>query len=204
MKKPYIISILCIIMMSFLILSTSIGKVGKTTTELQVPVKYPEVEYQLPKPENLEKYKEESTKYDDQITNTFDTRVFTKEQVEMMAKVVYREAGAVDSDMHKAAVVWCMLNHLDNGFHGDTIEEVITYPNALAYDPQAPVDEDIVYLVRDVISRYNLEREGVNEVGRVLPKDYLYFTGDGQYNHFTNTWPTGEKWDWSLPNPYSS
>ena len=131
-------------------------------------------------------------------------RVFTREEIEMMAKVLYAEAGAVESDMYKAAVVWVMLNHLDNGFHGDTIEQVVTYPNALAYDESTPLDEDLIALVTDVVTRYNWERQGLTEIGRVIPPDYLYFYGDGEANHFMNTWPVGEDWDWSLPNPYSS
>lgn len=147
-----------------------------------------------------------SLKVEPEFTSVGDSncRVFTREEIEMMARVLYAEAGAVESDMYKAAVVWVILNHLDNGFHGDTIEQVVTYPNALAYDESTPLDEDLIALVTDVVARYNWERQGLTEIGRVIPSDYLYFYGDGEANHFMNTWPVGEDWDWSLPNPYSS
>ena len=42
------------------------------------------------------------------------------------------------------------------------------------------------------------------EVGRVLPADYLWFSGDGKRNHFRNAYRGGDRWDWSLPSPYES
>lgn len=48
------------------------------------------------------------------------------------------------------------------------------------------------------------EREGQVEVGRVLPADYLWFSGDGKRNHFRNAYRGGDRWDWSLPSPYES
>ena len=35
-----------------------------------------------------------------------------------------------------------------------------------------------------------------------LPKEYLYFTGDGAHNYFTTEWQGGQTWDWSLESPY--
>ena len=46
------------------------------------------------------------------------------------------------------------------------------------------------------------EKECVGSVGRVLPKEYLYFTGDGAHNYFTTEWQGGQTWDWSLESPY--
>lgn len=45
-------------------------------------------------------------------------------------------------------------------------------------------------------------RTGIH-TGRVLPVEYLYFTGDGQNNHFTIGWKDAETWDWCLQNPYN-
>lgn len=42
-----------------------------------------------------------------------------------------------------------------------------------------------------------------DDVGRVLPADYLFFEGDGQHNHFRKGYiKTGETWGWTLESPY--
>lgn len=128
----------------------------------------------------------------------------TREEIETLAKIVYREARGIKEDSHKAAVVWCILNRVDDGYWGDNIVDVATYPNAFAWVPDTPVDEELVDLVVDVVTRWNHEKEGLSDVGRTLPKEYLYFIGDGSYNRFTKEWRSTDYWDWSLPDPYNS
>lgn len=130
--------------------------------------------------------------------------LFTDEEMEMMAKVLYAEARGVGSRMEQAAVVWVILNRLDTGTWGHTIKDVVTYPNAVAYYESTPVDSTMMDIVIGVTTTYSQEKQGLPVEGRVLPKDYLYFTGDGERNHFTKEWGSSEEWDWSLPNPYSS
>lgn len=36
----------------------------------------------------------------------------------------------------------------------------------------------------------------------MLPREYLFFTGDGEHNHFRTEWDGGQVWDWSLQSPY--
>nr|DAG77239.1 MAG TPA: Cell Wall Hydrolase [Caudoviricetes sp.] len=126
------------------------------------------------------------------------------EEIEIMAKILYREARGVKDEAQQAAVVWCILNRVDNGYWGDTIKEVATYPHAFAWIPDTPVDQELCLLVSDVCERWNLEKMGQAEVGRTLPREYLYFTGDGSLNHFTKEWRSTEYWDWSLLGPYHS
>ena len=57
-------------------------------------------------------------------------------------------------------------------------------------------------LALDVIERWLDEKDGEAEVGRVLPREYLFFTGDGKHNHFRTEWDGGQVWDWSLQSPY--
>lgn len=128
----------------------------------------------------------------------------TQEEIETLAKIVYQEARGIPQKSHQAAVIWCILNRVDDGYWGDNIVDVATYPNAFAWVPDTPVKEELVDLVVDVITRWNHEKQGSSDVGRTLPKDYLYFTGDGSYNHFTKEWGSTDYWDWSLPNPYNS
>ena len=126
----------------------------------------------------------------------------TQEEIQALAKVVYREARGIPDKAHQAAVIWCILNRVDAGCWGDTIMDVVTYPNAFAYIEDTPVEREFLMLAADVCERWNLEKSGQAEVGRVLPKEYLYFTGDSQLNHFTIEWKGTEIWDWSLPSPY--
>ena len=105
----------------------------------------------------------------------------------------------------QAATIWCVLNRYDSGdrFWADTVEGITTQPcQFYGYDPSNPVDPDILALVEDVLARWMAEKECVGSVGRVLPKEYLYFTGDGVHNYFTTEWQGGQTWDWSLESPY--
>ena len=126
----------------------------------------------------------------------------TQEEIQALAKVVYREARGIPDKAHQAAVIWCILNRVDAGCWGDTIMDVVTYPNAFAWVPDTPVEQEFLMLAADVCERWNLEKAGQDEVGRVLPKEYLYFTEDGELNHFTIEWKGTETWDWSLESPY--
>lgn len=119
---------------------------------------------------------------------------------EILAKLVWGEARGC-STTEQAAVVWCVLNRVDDG-QGD-ITEVATAPcQFYGYDPDNPVDAEILALVQDVLIRWGMEQSCIGSVGRVLPKEYLFFTGDGAHNYFTTGWQGGQTWDWSLESPY--
>lgn len=126
--------------------------------------------------------------------------------VEAIAKTLWGECRGVPYTSHKAAVVWCILNRVDEGgYFGNSIIEVITKPNQFAgYSPDYPVDPELKAIAEDVLMRWHLEKEGEEDVGRVLPKGYCYFVGDGELNYFTNEWRSRNYWDWSLSNPYES
>ena len=128
---------------------------------------------------------------------------WTDEEVIVLAKMLWGEARGVSSDAEKAACVWCVLNRVDHGY-GD-ITAVVTAPyQFVGYREGNPVDDELITLCIDVLSRWYAEREGQVEVGRVLPADYLWFSGDGERNHFRNAYRGGDRWDWSLPSPYES
>lgn len=121
-----------------------------------------------------------------------------------LAKMVWGEARGC-STTEQAATIWCVLNRYDSGdrFWADTVEGITTQPcQFYGYDPGNPVDPDILALVEDVLARWMAEKECVGSVGRVLPREYLYFTGDGVHNYFTTEWQGGQTWDWSLESPY--
>lgn len=131
------------------------------------------------------------------------TPPWTYEEVEMLAKTIWAEARGVPSTARQAAVAWCALNRLDVGTFGDTLAEVLSKPYQFAYDPASPVTDEFLALADDVLHRWYLEQNGVEDVGRTLPEDYLFFEGDGLENHFRKEYEkTGDTWDWSLPDPY--
>jgi len=143
---------------------------------------------------------------DADIEKETEVMYYTEEEVVMMAKLLYRECGGVPSATEKACVAWCVCNRVDSDeFDGDTIACVITVPNQFAYINNTPVRDDLYNLALDVLIRWNAERNGEVSVGRVLPKDYTYFHGDGAHNHFRDAYKGSYSvWDYSLPSPYES
>ena len=128
-----------------------------------------------------------------------------EDDVEMLAKTIWGEARGVESITEKAAVAWCILNRVDaKGYAcGGDIEYVLTFPGQfVGYDEDNPVTTECKKIAADVLARWAAEKAGIEDVGRVLPKEYTYFTGDGERNYFTDEWKGGNTWDWSLPSPY--
>lgn len=126
-------------------------------------------------------------------------------EVEALTRMLYGEARGIPSDMEKAACVWCVLNRVDNLDFPDTVLAVLEQPHQFAgYSPNYPVTEKNKAIATDVLTRWMEERAGVTDVGRVLPAEYLFFTGDGEHNIFTNEWCGDATWNWSLENPYEN
>lgn len=128
---------------------------------------------------------------------------WSEEEITVLAKMLWGEARGVQSDTEKAACIWCALNRVDQGY--GSIVEVVTAPyQFVGYDVDNPIDDEIKALCEDVLTRWFSEKKGEINVGRVLPSDYLWFSGDGKRNHFRNAYRGGDKWDWSLTSPYES
>lgn len=137
-------------------------------------------------------------------------KLYSDEDAVALAKSFWGEArgvkdnGIVSGKCQIAAVGWCILNRYDAGYE-NSIVEVCAAPGQFAgYSPSHPVDEELLDLAYDVLDRWNAEKHGETEVGRVLPSGYLWFGGDGKYNHFRNEYRTSVRWDWSLADPYAS
>ena len=125
-------------------------------------------------------------------------------EVEALAKLIYGEAGIVPSTTEQAAVIWCVLHRVDDPRFPDTVLEVIEAPYQFSgYDPEYPVKEEFALLAADVLTRYRAERDGEENVGRVLPAEYCFFTGDGRRNHFTTEWKSTDCFGWTLESPYT-
>lgn len=130
---------------------------------------------------------------------------FDYREVNLLSKLVYGEARSCNLE-GKAGVIWCVLNRVDDEgtLFPDTITEVITQQNQFfGYREDSPVLPEIQELVVDVLQRWAAEHSGVKDVGRVLPREYLYFSGDGKNNYFTTEYNDFEIWDWSLKSPYT-
>ncbi len=142
-------------------------------------------------------YAAEETHYPDPV-------VLEEDDVVMIAKTIWGEARGVKSTTEKAAVAWCILNRVDSEGYacGGDIEHVLTFPGQfVGYNEDNPVTAECKEIAVDVLMRWVVEKAG-KDTGRVLPKQYIFFTGDGEHNHFTDEWRGGNTWDWSLPSPY--
>ncbi len=130
-------------------------------------------------------------------------RLYTEADVEMLARLIYTEARGVRSKTEQAAVVWVVLNRLDNPNRlQKTIAEVVCAPYQFDYRPWAPVTDEFKALAADVLERWQAEKSGVEDVGRVLPPEYQYFEGWGGRNWFSAKWKSQEYWGWGLASPY--
>ncbi|PKM72789.1 MAG: hypothetical protein CVU91_07105 [Firmicutes bacterium HGW-Firmicutes-16] len=129
--------------------------------------------------------------------------IYTDEDAVILAKIMYSECGGIPSDTEKACIAWVVLNRVDAGY-ADTIAVVATAPSQFGYRANTPVRDDLLELSYDVLERWSKEKSGETEVGRVLPKDYLWYNGDGVHNYFRNAYNGGAQWDYSLPSPYES
>ncbi len=130
-------------------------------------------------------------------------QLYTDEDAVIIAKIMYSEGGSIPSDTEKACLAWAVLNRVDAGY-GDTIAAVATAPGQFGYKASTPVKDDLLLMSYDVLGRWQREKNGEVDVGRVLPNDYFWYCGDGRHNNFRNTYKGSKRWDYSLPSPYES
>lgn len=119
-----------------------------------------------------------------------------------LAKLIWVEGRGIRSDTEKSSIAWCVINRVEAGY-GDLMA-VITAPRQFAYRESAPVDPELYELAKDILIRWDMERCGYEDVGRVLPKEYLWFHGDGNRNYFRDAYKNGNVWRLELPSPYES
>lgn len=125
---------------------------------------------------------------------------------ECLAKTLWGEARGC-SPTQQAAVAWCVLNRLDSDdpyFKDcDSVYDIVSQPSQFhGYNAGNPVTDELLMISQDVLYRWGMETRCIGSVGRVLPKEFIYFSGDGNINHFRTEYYGGTVWDWSLPSPY--
>lgn len=131
-----------------------------------------------------------------------DSRTYTAEEADILCRCVWGEYRGEDDDQ-VAAVAWCVLNRVDDARFGNTITEVITAPWQFSgYQPTNPLDPRIQRIVYDVLARWQAEPQCCGSIGRVLPGEYVYFTGNGRVNLYRSEYNSREYWDWSWDSPY--
>ncbi len=95
---------------------------------------------------------------------------------------------------------------MDNS--SNSIAKLISHEQFPGYLETNPVRQWAVDIIRDVTVRYVMEQNGFENVGRVLPKRFLFYeVPEGKRYHVFKTKlsisdPDNENWDWSLPSPY--
>ena len=120
-----------------------------------------------------------------------------------IAKVLYRECRGVPSVTEQACVAWTILNRVDN--NNASIHDVVSSPHQFAFSENTPVDETLLNLAYDVLERWNSEKNGETNVGRVLPESYLWFEGHSGHNYFRNRYDGDfTVWSYYLESPYES
>lgn len=124
---------------------------------------------------------------------------YADKEIKLLARTIYTEARGA-SEMQWAAVVWCILNRVDDQRWGSTVTKVVTQKNQFAYGSKYR-DEHYEMAV-DVLYRYEMEKLGYKDVGRVLPNDYFFFSAQGLGNKFRKEYKSRSYWDWSSYNPY--
>jgi hypothetical protein len=131
------------------------------------------------------------------------TAYFTDTDAILIAKTLYGECRGCQSVTEQACVVWTILNRADAGY--GTIEQVITARHQFAgYRAKNPVTDELLGVAYDVLERWNNEKNGQIDVGRVLPADYLWYSANraGTHNLFRNKYIGGQVWNYSSNSPY--
>ena len=136
-----------------------------------------------------------------EITAQYEPWTVYEEDAIMLARLAWCEARGC-STTEQAAVMWCVLNRVDDPRFPSTIRDVILQENQFYYLEDAPVTEKLLSLARDVIARWGVE-DLLVDAGRVLPEGYVFFRGDGQHNYFRDEFIGGNTWDWSWGSPYA-
>lgn len=140
-------------------------------------------------------------------------KLYSDEDAVALAQTVYGEARGVNKltndggftvsgTCQKAAVMWVVLNRYDAGYEDSIVDVCAAKGQFVGYEEDNPVWDELLELAYDVLDRWNAEKHGESNVGRVIPSDYFWFRGDGQYNWFRNEYRGREYWDWTLGDPY--
>ena len=116
---------------------------------------------------------------------------YTDSDVDMLAKLVYREAGACSADEQRL-IVWTVFQRVDSTDYDfrnmNTIEAVVTAPYQFVYDETAPIKEDIRELCVEELEKW-INGDTPPTLEPYAPTvPYLFFEGDGHHGWFRAEW----------------
>lgn len=133
-------------------------------------------------------YVEQLTYEPDVDVITVDTiqHNFTQYEVELLARLIQSEIGGNGVALsQREAVVWCVLNRVDDPRFPSTVEANLFYPNQFSgYGLHLAVKEQFVDVVNQVLCYYEYEKQTGDSSYRVLPSNYYFFRGNGKVNLF--------------------
>lgn len=101
--------------------------------------------------------------------------------VETAARLAWGEYSGSDY-AQRTAPIWCACNRADAW--GQTLEAVMHSDAFHGLLTEREVPEEWYDLARETLARWELEKLGYIDVGRTLPSEYLYFSGNGEYNTY--------------------
>lgn len=136
------------------------------------------------------------------LTSAEAKNYYTDADAKMIARVIWGEARGIKSQTERACIAWTILNRVDH--YGWSIKKTITMRGQFYYSTKFPVTQDNLWIARDVLKRWNQEKNGQSGVGRVLPKGYMWYTGNGRHNIFRNKYRGGQRYVNKARWPYST
>ena len=164
----------------------------KEETESSMAFKVSNSKTSIANPANPVEVSTENLSTDANAETQEDTEIkhFSESTYIKGAILLHGEAGGIPSLTEQSGVLWIVCNRVDSesSFFPDDIESVIEQEGQFdGYIPGETYTEADYELAVDVFERWYREKNGETEVGRTLPKEYLFFLGDGEHNHFTTT-----------------
>lgn len=193
MEYAMMLAIVCLAIVGAVVIMTSLASADNGSVELPEPEYISADEMVLSRAEAPERANSGLATYE-----TFEEALerakaaVPDELAELAGRAIWGEAGGIQDEAQRAAVVWCACNRADAW--DMEIGEVLTVDQFHGLAIKGEVPHQHVELARDVLARWTLEAEGWVDVGRVLPSRFLYFEGDGWVNHFSTEYGGGEYW----------
>ena len=138
---------------------------------------------------------------DEEMKETLIRSVITESEETKLVKMLYGEE-RTHSMKERAAVIWHTFNRVDSPKEANSVNKDITHSHYSGYLKSNPCKDWAIWIVRDVAWRYACEKLGYEDVGRVLPSEYLYMAAHGSHNRFRNNYKGSCKYyDWSIKAP---
>lgn len=131
---------------------------------------------------------------------------YSASDVDYIVGALFGTGMEIESETELACMAWLILNRLDEGTFGDSIEDIVLNDIHFEYDSDYPsinaYGVDLEYIAKSVLDIWSAEKKGVEVSGRVLPPDYLWFDYPTFTFNFRNTFQNELVWNYSLPSPY--